>query len=202
MRLFLSATLACPMAIATPLLADCPTGPDDAVRGIETMYDDGMRIVIRALGDGVQQDEEYLEGDDGYFRIMAMHGIFSLEEAFFYEDSSEPHDFMTVTYADGVAALPLPKPGLNWHGSAQTDWHDGSGEAREIGVSVGQAERYEIGGCAYDSWPVTVSSSEEGWGETSYFRYLPQLKIAIFTGYAESGEEAVMSVPVRLSILD
>jgi hypothetical protein len=202
MRIVAIALLSGPILSATPLAALCPEGPEDALHGIHVRYDDGSRSILRALGDGVQQDIlTYQDGTGGGYTITALHGIYPLEEALLQNGNHAPGSLDVITYPEGLSSLPVPEPGLEWRASAQVSKDGRVPFERRFTVTVGQGVVATYGDCSYDVLPVALRSTDADDDGFIGMDYVPLLGISVFHTFIELGRPPDIYQPVEFHVL-
>lgn len=172
--------------IATPALADCPTGADLAT-GIRVIDDAGANSVFRAVSPGVvQQDGAY---DDGYaFRTMLAHGTHILQLSDMENGAVLPDSVVNTAYPTAANTLPVPTPNSEWNVLTTIRGY-GDIYAEQQTQDWGRTFTLTVGACSFDAIPGKIRYTSEGFRVDEGLYYLPELGIALLHSYDDAESE-------------
>ena len=179
----------------------CPSGSEDAARGVTVVYDDGSVSHYWRNADGVVVEEALFDDPeiDGY-RVYALHGLYVLEEYDLVGGAPDPASRDRQSFAVALKDLPLPAPGLSWQGVVEVTMEGEPPFARTVTVVMRQPETVSYGACSYESWPVLLRHQDEVEDLMIALDYLPALEITVFRGFAEVGGEVDRYTPVSIEL--
>ena len=109
-------------------------------------------------------------------------------------------DSIYVTFNDFHIRYELLS-GQSWSGSTVRLHDDGARAVETVTVATQAARQTMIGTCAYESWPMVVTTSpDDGTADyIDYLTYLPSLGIAIYHGGIQEGEQFTRDEPTSIS---
>jgi hypothetical protein len=180
--------------------AECPTAADMA-RGVEIVFANGDVTVMRDLGAGMIEVEEYYSWHDEGRRYFAYLGLYVTDEGPMTWDGSQGEGAEVRTYYPlDVLEMPVPMAGLpDWEGELRRDIGTDLAEKPAYVVKFGAMEPVVIGGCTYDA--VAVGESLRPGAEDQkdqYSWYLPELGAGFIVGWTVGRElQTTEAVAIR-----
>lgn len=166
-------------------MAECPTAADMA-RGVEVTFANGDVTVMRDLGAGMIEVEEYYSWHDEGRRYFAYLGIYVTDEGPLTWDGTAGDGATVRTYYP-VDVLEMPVPTADapdWTGVLRRDIGEDLAETPEYVVKFGAMDPVVIGGCTYEA--VAVGESLRPGAEDQkdqYSWYLPELGTGFIMGW-------------------
>lgn len=189
--------LACVVTIvASPALADCPTGADLA-NGITFVTDRDETDTFTELGRGVVQIENHL--DDGIvFRTLLAQGVHVLQLSDVENGRVVPDSILNTAYPLPAVELPVPEPLSQW--SVDTTINAYGDIYRETQTQVwGQTMTYVVGECAFTGIPGKIKYESDGLTIDEEVMFLPDLGLSLLLSYDDNEfpQETYSYVSVR-----
>jgi hypothetical protein len=178
--------LACLACLAPGLgRADCPTAADMA-RGVEVTFANGDVTVLRDLGAGMIEVEEYYAWHPEGRRYFAYLGIYVTDEGpLLPEGERDPEREVSTVYPVPVIDMPVPTATApDWEGRLRRDIGTDVSETPEYHVRFDAMEPVVIGACSYAA--VAVGESLRPGAEDQkdqYSFYLPDLGAGFIMGW-------------------
>jgi len=173
------------MPIAAVAQTACMTASDLNL-GITVTLDSGATEVYRRdADDGAVVIVDGTDESGPAYRLGLAQGI--LVQFFDVVDEGDRTNSVSTTYDYPVAPtdVPVPVPGMRWQVSAVRS--DSKGETTEDqSLQAGAVVPLAIGGCIYDSLPVTVSY---GTAYVEEITYLPDLGFGFLHWFQNEGGE-------------
>ena len=172
----------------------CPDA-DDALKGIELVYDEGTRSIITRGADGSVTEVEY--ADDGvFYTYIAEKGLL---ETGYRSSDAERMDRFEYSFQQ-----PTPETIAPWSGDRgeQVTYDAANNETERISISWLSRGRQtqEVAGCDYEVIPFQVIYFEPDNFWSVEFIWIPDLAIHIALGHSNfSG--SVLYVPTKSSAL-
>lgn len=165
--------------------AECPTAADMA-GGVEITFANGDVTILRDVGAGMIEVEEYYSWHDEGRRYFAYLGLYVTDEGPLTWDGS-PGVGVEVRTIYPVDVLEMPVPAADapdWEGSLRREIGEDLGEAPEYHVRFDAMDPVTIGGCTYDAVAVGESlrpGADDQKDQYSYF--LPELGAGFIVGW-------------------
>ncbi|MGR3640665.1 hypothetical protein [Alterinioella nitratireducens] len=181
-------------------LAECPTSIADTTDSIYVTFND-FHVRYELLSDGTVMEEETNFDDGSGFRVNSLRGAYVLQSWSTQNGMIVPQTGEATTWAVGPVNLPVLSAGQSWSGSTVRLHDDGARAVETVTVATQAARQTMIGTCAYESWPMVVTTSpDDGTADyIDYLTYLPSLGIAIYHGGIQEGEPFTRDEPTSIS---
>jgi hypothetical protein len=165
--------------------AECPTAADMA-NGVEVTFANGDVTILRDVGAGMVEVEEYYSWHDEGRRYFAYLGLYVTDEGPLTWDGTEGDGALVRTYYPvDVLEMPVPTAEVpDWEGVLRRDIGEDLAETPEYHVRFDAMESVTIGGCTYDAVAVGESlrpGAEDQKDQYSYF--LPELGAGFIVGW-------------------
>ncbi|MEM9814230.1 MAG: hypothetical protein AAF913_16360 [Pseudomonadota bacterium] len=194
-----------PIALALVLLsapvayAACPV-PGDLQSGIYVQHDDGSVTFFQASGDSTHTEYVTFADDPIAYRYNVSHIVFLTEFVDHENGSVLPDTRGSLAYtSDPAAALPL-EPGKVWQSTVTTTYADGSPpEEERYTLTLGDPIDVVIGECSYQGVALSHLYLADGYRYLLTQNLIPDLGIAIETGYRDFEAPAEIYRPVAIS---
>jgi hypothetical protein len=173
------------MAMPGMVAAECPTAADMA-SGVEVTFANGDVTILRDVGAGMIEVEEYYSWHDEGRRYFAYLGLYVTDEGPLTWDGTEGDGALVRTYYPvDVLEMPLPTAETpDWEGVLRRDIGADLAETPNYHVRFDAMDPVTIGGCTYDAVAVGESlrpGAEDQKDQYSYF--LPDLGAGFIVGW-------------------
>ncbi len=180
------------------VLADCPTAAD-LRQGVYVVYDDDSYTFYQAAKGGVIVERTVFDDpDEGPYGLTLRAGLFEMNY-FEITESDDRIESRTTYGMDLNEVLPV-EPNQSWKTQITYRYSDDTENRETYTFSSADAGQLTIGDCTYVSIPVRHLHFEK-LSETRMLSqdYLPDLGIAIYSGYVDWETEAEIYVPLSIS---
>lgn len=180
--------------LASPALAQCPTGADleagitltDTFGTTETYWRDSEHFIRGSWSDG--------DGFGARFRLLK--GLYVVEAFDMEHGEILPSTRSTFSYPVDPEDAPLPSEGERWDINVIAWDQDGPRSARESHI-FGPIVETTLGGCSYDMIPIiALYPDADGYEET--LNYLPELGFSYVVEMRPANEPAERYSYVRI----
>lgn len=160
---------------------ECLTA-DQVKAGVRVEYENGGRVVLRQLDNGLIELREVGTAEGGGdLRFLSRYGVYDVE-ASLAADGEAASDHRVI-YDYGPE--PLLKPvsgGAGWAGSVTANFPDGDRETQTAAYMFGAGETLKLGECSYQGISVEATFLRETGWEGQRYLFFPDLDFAVLVG--------------------
>lgn len=180
-------TLTVAGALAPDLALGCVTA-DQVKTGLMVDYDNGGRVLVRLLENGLVELREVGSAEGGGdLRFLSRFGVYDIE-ASLAADGDNPVDHRVI-YDYGGDPLPIPVAGgTSWVGPVTVNFPDGDRDAQTAAYVFGAKGTVDLDGCSYDTLRVDATFLRDSGWEGQSFLFFRDLGFATLIG--RSGPDA------------
>lgn len=199
----IAALLPCLLPLAA--LAQCPSGPDDLLAGIELGYEDGA-ITVYTRNDAGLIIETVTYGDDaGWGYQTVSHYGYVLVSFATIENDVVQTDFLDLYSYPGQRLerfASVQSPNVSVSATLLTRYSgmsgfDDTGYKASITFTSKEPEAITWGGCSYSVIPIEVDEDEYG----SLYYFVPEIGIGFYVDSLLNGVPDALPRPVSIRAL-